>query len=226
MVEGTNIYNPLTCPKGNCALNTLTGNKRCPINNQEPLIIESDELCINFGINECKETFKNPVISNGGTSNTYTCESIGCSCIQNRTCPSYITQKIVSNSSNVFTPLLSQSSLFSWDSSSNTIPISQIGTNFCTITPSWINRINPGCNISGTVNNDLIMNCFNKIYSNNTFRICDQGTLAYITDDYTNFNENSLMNTQMGCVNGNSCQNQNEIPIYDTTYGGIICKQF
>lgn len=228
----TNLYEIPRCPPGVCSIKPSTGNKRCPINNQE-LLIDKDEICVSSeGL--CKGTFKYPIKSNLGTNSSNSCDSLGCSCSISSICPQYITQTLLSKNSNVFSPLTTQSDLFIWNNEDdksfytpgNPISIGEdnIGIEFCTITTNWLNRITPGCTFSKLMTNKDIIKCL-QIQNENEYKICSIGSLAIITDDYSSINSSNIMNNQVGCVLGNSCENKKEIPIYDVTYGAILCKK-
>jgi len=57
------------------------------------------------------------------------------------------------------------------------------------------------------------------------FAPCNQGVLAFISDDATNFTADNINDTLLSCVRGTACP-AGQVNVYDTNLNGIVCKSF
>lgn len=229
-----NASNNLICPKGQCAMDMSTGEKICTSGNQlgvpyNPLT----QVCMNPTV--CSGQYPYAVNSDGSTNTLGQCpidpvtgERTNCRCFLNSSCASYITTVWNSISGNPYTALSDSRTQFSQAlgynlggdvgiNSDGNLSFPDPNVTFCQVPMTWVLRSSPGCSgISGSNASDLAVKC---VQSNP----CLQGTLAYISGDSSSFDTNSLYENPLACVSEDNTCNDNDIPVYDTSYGKIVC---
>lgn len=119
-------------------------------------------------------------------------------------------------------------------------------TSFCTIPMNWIYQSQPGCTYvpgdqSSLVNDDgyyigtsqnleqnKISDTLNEIIANATKCMrrnpCNFGVLSFITDDSSGFSVSDIDRIPVACTVGTACSGENQVSLYDTKYGGQICR--
>lgn len=231
-----------TCPSGQCATNLISGFKVCPID-------DGDSISYNPTQEVCNDRFfcNNPltpfaVQSNGSTDINGTCEEgVECNCLRHSQCPEYILSAFTTRNGNPYVSFNGQRITFPQfssyvDSNGETINTPPLqyddpSTTFCTAPLSWLPFSNPGCNFVGidTANNmtyDEVLLCMGLVNgcSGTVGTPCLNGVLAFITNNPESLNQGNMATTQMGCVRGEACP-CGLATIYDTNYGGIICRE-
>lgn len=241
-VTNSNALNPtsqpelgvLKCAKNLCATSIITGNKRCP---PEGLQIE-----YNAGFEVCNSKFacENRLTPYAGQSDGSSVlsgicqDGIECPCFSKITCANYITSVFTSSDGNIVNPLGGQRITFpqilATNISGNKVILNNPALNFCTVPISWLPISTPGCGFvtggfSNNMNYDELKICMGQVRGcNNSFNSpCLSGTLAVISSDPDSLNQQNVIFQQMGCVAGESCP-CDSIAVYDTNFGGIICK--
>lgn len=218
------------CGQGQCATNILSGFKSCPVSNQ-------DTITYNPGEEVCNSRFvcDNPLtpyalLSDGSTDTNGVCEpNTTCSCLRTTQCPEFILSNFTTSNGNPYTTINNQRITFPQQSSVVTpIELSDPSINFCFAPVSWLSFSTPGCNFINGNNNvtyDDIVTCMgmSKGCNGNIGNACLQGTLAFITNNPDSITRDNINIQQMGCVRGESCD-CGQITIFDTNYGGIVCR--
>lgn len=227
------------CLPQQCAVNLSTGLKRCATT-------AGEIITTNPAIEVCSDPFtcSNPVLpyalqSDGSTNNLGQCQSgIQCGCVRQPRCPQYVTSYFTRSNGDPYSDPLGQritfpqvSGYIDLDSGEvvNSPPLSYTDPNisFCAAPVDWLPFATPGCNFVGTdtMTYQELQICMGaaKGCNNVTFNPCLQGTLAVITGDPGSINQLSVLNQEVACVAGQAC-NCGEIAIYDTNFGGVICR--
>jgi len=250
--ESTNMDNPVSsdnrssfeiqCGIGQCATDLFSGFKTCPSNDVSLTVNPSEAVC------NSRFLCDNPLTpfalqSDGSTNINGICEeNTECPCLRYSQCPQYILSAFTSNNGNPYESLNNQRITFpqissyvsnTTGSSTSTPPIqyNNPATVFCFAPISWLPISSPGCNFISAANgnsmdlNDVLL-CQGMISgcSGITGSPCLQGILAIITNDPESITEQNLSSAQFGCVTGNPCP-CGELAIFDTNFGGIICRQ-
>lgn len=211
------------CSENQCATNIETGIRRCA---KTPMIINPEiEVC------NTEYICDNPItpyalLSNGGTDPDGICEEgINCPCVKYNQCPEYISSMFTSFT----TPANYNQSVIN---NFPQIPVQQIAnpqTQFCSVPFSWLTISNPGCNFVNTYDytNEDILKCMNLVVPNcvveTEMNPCVYGTLAFIVDNNTVINKNTLNNILVGCVKAPPCD-CGEYNFYNTSAGEMICS--
>jgi hypothetical protein len=226
-----------TCATGACITDFLTGVKTCPTNDSDTLIYDPTQSACNS-----KFLCDNPITpyavqSDGSTNNSGICEpGVPCKCVTMEQCPSYVVSIFTASNGNPYTEFQGQRLSFPQSSSytpTNGNPISQPPlqltnptSSFCTVSINWLILSSPGCNFTNALNPSYsdIVTCMGMSSgcSSPIGNPCLQGTLAFI-GTAQNINASNFSNNLLGCVVGESCP-CGQVAIYDTGYGGIICK--
>lgn len=231
----------ITCPPGQCATNITTGVKSCPTENISIKINPAESVC------NSRFVCDNPLTpyalqSDGSTNINGVCEpGVECPCLRVSQCPEYVLSVFTTSNGNPYSNLVGQRITFPQLSSFVTtggdvtdippIQFNNPATSFCATPPSWLPLSNPGCNFvnANTPNSitysDLLL-CMGMVNgcSGITGSPCLQGVLAALTDNPDNLNQRNILTTQFACVRGESCP-CGYLNIYDTNYGGIVCRQ-
>lgn len=219
-----------TCPIDQCATNLFTGVKRCPVPGGQIDLDLATEVC------NSRTLCDNPVTpyaiqNDGSTDISGACDpGVECRCSRINRCPEYVAAAFTTNGGNPYQSLDGQRLTFPQTSTrglSGTIEYPNPSTTFCAAPATWLPLSNPGCNFatSGTMNSEAIRICMGLPRGCNglTGNPCRQGTLAVVTDNPENVNINNLADQQFSCVDGTPCQ-CNQIAIYDTNFGGVVCR--
>ena len=224
-----------TCNTNECATNLITGNKRCP--EQEGDIVTRDP-----STEVCNSRFMcdNPItpyamLSDGSTNNLGFCdEGIVCPCSRVARCPNYIsaTFTVVNSTSNNIIGQRATVIQARGDTVGNggSLILNETNNTTCAIRPSLISVSNPGCgfiNSSGTSNISYedIVTCMGlpKKCNGVESQPCISGTLAFITNNSSQFKRDNINQSLLACVNGTSCP-CGQVALFDTKVGSIICK--
>lgn len=189
------------------------------------------------------------VQSDGSTNIFGVCpENVPCQCLKNAQCAEYILSVFNSKNGNAYGPnnnpdnvsafggqrisfpqtttsvIQSGSSMSPSSVVSDQTPLSfnNPGTNFCSIPASWLPFVGCGFITSNQVTLEDIQICMagGPPGSENSFAVCNQGVLAFVTNDSANIDINT---TQLSCVRGMQCPS-GQLNVYDTNLGGIVCK--
>lgn len=179
------------CPVGQCAVNRVTGEKRCPQDDSE-LNIDRVEDCTNkFSCDS--ESVPYAVKSDGSTDLTGACDpGVPCRCTRTPLCAGYI-RSIFQNEANHIIQSVSNPPMI----------ISDVMNSYCTLNPQLITSSFPGCDYGDSLN-DFIQ-CMDKArgcIQGFTGNACLDGELAFITDFPDKIDPKS---TIIGCVAMESC---------------------
>jgi hypothetical protein len=220
----------MLCPVGQCATNIMSGFKRCPEANVAINVDPRQEVCNDRYL--CTSTITPYALQSDGSTNFYgVCEpNVICPCLRVNQCPEYVISMFTANDGNPYNPLTGQR--ISFPQVTGTAPLQYtIGKTFCLAPLAWLPLSSPGCNFVSSAHgnsmtyNDLL-DCMGMINGCNNIgpaSPCAQGILALVTDDPDSITKINISNAQYGCVQGTPCP-CNQIAIYDTNYGGIICR--
>lgn len=227
----------LSCPVNQCATSLITGNKRCPPENSNIQIEYSPvtEACNSrFACDNRATPFAGQ--SDGSAILSGVCQDgIECPCFRRMQCPDYIASVFTSSNGNIVNPLGGQRISFPQISRNGLNGASDSLGNpaltYCTVPLSWLPIANPGCGfVPGGFTNNMNYNelklCMGQVKNCNGSlnSPCLYGTLAVISNDVESLTQANVNQSQVGCVTGNPC-NCEEIAIYDTQLGGVICRQ-
>jgi hypothetical protein len=216
----------IICDNNQCATNIKNGIRRCPENGEKMAINPDIEVCNTQFICDNQVT-PYALISDGSTNSDGICEEgVNCPCVNYLSCPNYI--------SSMFTSLITPST-YTQTSINNfpQIPVTKITnpqSQFCTVPFSWLTISNPGCNFVNTFDysNEDVLTCMNLINScvlSEPSNPCLYGTLAFIVDNETIVNQNTIPNLLLGCVKSNPVCDCDEYSIYNTDSGEIMCSK-
>lgn len=242
--ESTNTQNanlPITttCPQGQCGTNLISGDKICPDEDNPIITIDPTQQVCNSPFVCDNNLTPYALQSDGNIDFNGICqEGVECPCLRNPQCADYILTTFTVRNGNPYSTFGTQRISFPQSSeglnpdgnNTNQPPIrfNNISTTFCSVPFEWLAFSTPGCNFVSNPNeinsNDLLA-CMGLPLACDgvTGNPCLQGTLAYITDNSENVNINTIFTNQLSCVSGEPCP-CGLIAIYDTNYGGIICK--
>jgi hypothetical protein len=233
----------IQCGISNCAVNLLTGFKRCP----EP----TQSINANPRFEVCNQPFAcdNPLTpfalqSDGSTNLQGICQNgIQCPCKRQMQCADYITSLFQAQGGNPYAPLPTQRIIFpqtnvfadpvqaiinpSAQTLSNQTPIinPDPATNFCTVPIDWLYNAVPGCPYIAKPAKDSIAFCMgmpnncNGVIANP----CLVGTLAFIPQSANNFSTSQINTTPLGCVRGTPCA-CGQVAVWDKELGMIRCS--
>ena len=224
------------CPEGQCGTNIYNGEKRCPLNNNDVILIDAAyEVC------NSKYTCENPLTpfalqSDCSTNTAGICEPGNiCRCLDHGTCSSQTTVLFtVINGSLYSTDASSRFSFqqipISSDLGSGSVTYESTTTSFCSLKTSNLNRLSPGSctfsdsdyiNSNGTVY--LATQCINS-------NPCVRGVMAFNTETPSQLEINGIglaevrsipvtcVNAHISCdVNGTMCPD-NMCPVAMTPY--------
>lgn len=230
-----------TCPAGQCGTNLLTGVKTCPQLNVPITINPAESVC------NSRLACDNPltpfaVQSDGSTNINGVCESNSeCACLSVSQCADYVLSAFTTSNGSAFQSVPGQRITFpqkttfvnAGGTQTDTPPIqfNNPGTTFCTAPISWLPLSGPGCNfVSATSSNNFTLQdlqlCMGEVLgcSGLAGSPCLQGTLAALSSNPDTINAQTVLSAQFACVRGESCP-CGQIAIFDTNFGGIVCKQ-
>jgi hypothetical protein len=145
----------LACASGECGTNMLSGEKRCPVS-------ENDIVLIDPGSEVCNPKFlctspQTPfaLLANGSTSEIGVCNTgVTCRCLKNSQCATHVSSVFVATNGNAFNPSGDNRFVYSQvavrdDPGVGNIQFTSPGSNFCGIKASSLNRLSPGaCNFT------------------------------------------------------------------------------
>lgn len=235
----TGAITAIQCLPGQCAVNILTGLKRCGSGTGEIIAVNpAQEVCSN------QFSCSNPLLpyaqqSDGSTNNLGLCQNgVACACLGRPRCPDYVTSYFTRSNGDPYSEPLGQRITFPQVGAYvenntgvviNSPPLTYTdpNTSFCAAPIDWLPFATPGCGFVGSESmtyQDLEL-CMGaaKGCNNIVFNPCLQGTLAVITDDPDSINQVTVLRQEVACVAGKPC-NCGETALYDTNVGGIICR--
>lgn len=223
----------LVCPAGQCATSITNGSKICPQ-------LEIQQLIIDPATSVCSSRFlcDNPrlpyaVNSDGSTNISGVCEpNVSCRCSATPSCSNEILATFEVTSGSPYQNFLGQRITITQNTISKTPtppgvsskinvynPVALVNplTDFCTISPSYLNYLSPGAcsgiNVSGATG---IAQCM-------LADPCILGTLAYVPSNPNIFTSALAASTPMACVYGSKCTQPNTLAVWDNTNNSIKC---
>lgn len=229
------------CGIGQCATNLQSGFKTCPPSNESITIDPSQEVCNSPFV--CDNLLTPYALqSDGSTDLNGVCEpNVQCPCLAISQCPEYVLSAFTTSNGNAYQPLPGQRILFPQISSfvnSNTgvqtdvppIQFNNPSLTFCAASLSFLPLSSPGCNfvdashINSVSYSDLILCMGGSVgcsgLHNNP---CLQGVLAILSPNPDELTQSGIQNYQYACVRGEPCP-CGQVNIFDTNYGGIVCR--
>ena len=241
--QNSSLFNPsatanslvTSCSIDECATNRITGEKRCPSVGETILADTASEVC-NPRERCTNRTTPYALLSDGSTNFDGICEEgVACPCVSKVRCPNYIASLFTTSNGNTNKSFTQQRLTFPQipalsGKTYTPTPIDNPGTTFCKVPPSWLVRSSPGCNFIDALN-------FNSINYDNLLLCtgiqngcqglegspCLNGVLAVISNNPDSLTKENVIRSQVGCVFGKPCP-CGLLPIYDTNFGGIVCK--
>lgn len=230
-VANGNVINGIgiACPIGSCVTNIYNGSKICPVLETGSLIADpSFEIC------NSKFLCDNPLtpyalLSDGSTDNNGICQTgIACRCLRLPQCSSNIVSVFSTSNGTPYqsfanqrititqTLVQSPTNVTTTGTLSPNFQISDPLVNFCTISNSWLNNLQPGiCNDDNIETIAGIANCQSK-------NPCIAGTLAFIPDNIESFTPSLYNVTPLSCVYGKSCDNTH-FTVWDPRVNDVTC---
>ena len=226
--ESTGWY----CSPGQCAVDMSTGEKLCPSGSDRQPYDITTQICSNKY--SCSASgYGYAVLSDGSTDVFGVCEEgVACRCVNRPHCSRYVSSIFQTVSGNPYTAAndaqFTQKQASLSQGSIDGPAITSNNNSFCEIPSAWLFRSVPGC---GALPPQLTT--FSSLKSCFDSNPCLYGTLAYVTDDSDVFDSASLNRIPVACVAGEDglCENDPldsevfNVPVYDTRYGGIVCKR-
>lgn len=224
------------CPIGTCPTDITTGEKKC------------DTLEYIPGLQTC-----NPIgscdignaISSDASSFLTTCDNdpvtgevSTCRCLPEYTCPNYVTSIFKTFDGSAYsTSDLGRTSFYQelYDDGK----YSAVGLNFCGVPVDFLFRSSPGCDYipQQTDRATPEENIKSRIILCMRDNPCIEGYAAFVTDDFENFDSNSLERLGVSCVSEQPLISSgnvqgpilklpcdiDSVPVYDSIYGFTSC---
>lgn len=237
-----NILN--TCPAGECPTDRVTGEKKCPPDSTTRYAYDPNvQTCQPVGY--CGSGYYYAVQNDGSTDPRGYCpygqdgNRQPCRCLNNPYCANYIKSYFTVTGGNAYTdpnttfvqvqdPSYTTGTT-TMNSESSGIRINNTTTDFCTIPIDWIYKSTPGCSYDPNIDPNLDPKSTGTNYKNAIACMqenpCNVGILAFIADNASSFVESNVNYYPVGCVPGTICPDDGSIPIYDKSYGKVICRQ-
>lgn len=223
-----NINIETSCPKGYCKVNLFNGNKICPITDNSTLSYDKTyEIC--------SKKYSCPIempfaLYADGSTNQRNCEpGVACPCLRQNQCPSYIRSafRFIDGNPNSLGGRMIIEQFSPYSNNNAEVNGNNIITNnqneFCSISSLLISVSTPGCSNINLNNFSIdatdIINCLQNVPGNP----CLSGNLAIITNDSSSIDKTNLNNTVIGCVSSETTCSNNTLPVFDTSYGEILC---
>ncbi len=237
----------IECTAGQCGTNIYNGEKRCPQNPEDIVLIDpSYEVCNSKYVCDNNKT-PFALQSDGSTNSSGICEPDNiCRCLSYATCSTQTTVLFQ----------VVEGSLFSTDSTSRfafqQIPINtdfgvgnvtyETNNSFCSIKTNYLNRLSPGsCTFSDSDYNNSNGTVYVATSCVNT-NPCVRGVMAFNTSTPSNFEINGVgltevRNTPVTCVNtfiscdtnGTMCPDnkcpEGQVAYFDDRWGLVRCTR-
>lgn len=226
------------CAPGECAMDTVTGEKMCPGTIESIAYSPTTQVCVSPHI--CDTNTQRYALNSDGSTNAFgICENdpvtglpTECRCMKYASCPFYTTATFSTITGNAYGNLINSRTTFAQkvtpeyttgiptnqNQQSKGINITNTTAEFCQIPIDWIFRSTPGCSSlvkPGTP--DLVqdtISCFNS-------HPCLRGTLAFVVDDSSTFNYSQINYYPVACVAGEPGP-AGSLALYDKAYGGLV----
>ncbi|CAH6421719.1 Hypothetical protein HVR_LOCUS1359 [uncultured virus] len=231
----------IQCAPGQCATDLQSGFKSCPTGDQVISVNPAQAVCNSPTV--CDNLLTPFALQSDGSTNINgVCEQNSqCPCLRVSQCPEYVLSIFTANNGSPYQSLPGQRITFPQESTyinlngqATTVPPIQYNnpaTTFCAAPLSWLPLSTPGCNFVSAANanvmdyDDLLI-CMGMINGCDGFTgsPCLQGTLAFLSPNPDDVNQNNIDTTQLACVSGEPCP-CGTVAIFDTSFGGIVCRQ-
>lgn len=250
--DNAQVY--IQCPAGKCATNIYNGEKRCPASPTDTVVSDAGfEICVSPGLCD-DARLPYAVQLDQSTSNLGICEvdpntqlPTQCRCLSYQQCPDYVLSAWEVYTGNPYVGLSGQRTSFTQFNNSDSDPSGNIkngppisfqdnGLKFCFASVQWLPRSTPGCTFIqedlATIAQDITV-CMGQTSPSQTCgpeypaivsNPCNQGVLAFVTPDSQGFNADLVLQTPLACVRGQPCASCDQVAIYDTSLGSIVCK--
>ena len=216
--KGGGFFKP--CPPGQCATNFYNGQKRCPEDLTNGVVVSDLTIEVCNPPNKCTSG-RTPYAlqTDGSTDSLGICEAdIVCQCLPNASCARYITTVIETTNGNPYTTTSGQTTTFVQNLVGNSdVDINSL-TTFCQIPNQWLLNSSPGCTEYTSITPETLTKCVSSTDSNP----CLLGTLAIIGD--STLTPQQLLNLPVACVRGEQCES-GKVAIWDVEYNNIVCKK-
>lgn len=240
-ITNDSVY--LQCIPGECATNIYTGEKLCPENTTDMILIDpSYQVC------NSRYTCNNPITpfalnTDGSTNSNGVCENGQiCRCLRTASCASdnlvlfnMINGTVYQGNPNASRAIFQQIPV-SAQGENNTITFSDPNTQFCAMKAYHLNRIAPGGCTFADPNNVTLLE-LQKCMNDNP---CMVGQIAFYPENPDNFilnnqTYNAIYNIPVACVPqitnttghiSNPCKDteiDTTVPVYDKRSGRIFC---
>jgi hypothetical protein len=236
----------IACVAGQCGTNIYNGEKRCPANDEDVVLIDpSYEVCNSKYVCENSRT-PFAVQSDGSTNNSGICEpDTICRCLSYATCSSQST--VLFNTVNGSLYSADPSSRFSLqqiavngDFGSSQVTFESTSASFCSIKTNYLNRLSPGsCTFSDSDYNNINGTVYVATACINT-NPCIKGVMAFNTSTPSQFEINGVglnevrtfpvtcVNTHISCDTlGTECPDNQcpagLVPYWDERWGLVRC---
>lgn len=189
--SGVNSY----CPVGKCATSLETGKKRCPVDTNGQIKLESGEVCNSKYLCDNQST-PFTVQKNGGTIQYGQCEDLDiCQCLTRATCPGWVVTSFSNES--IIGSSYSQSQNLSVDQEVLDQARELKPGHSCALPITWISRI--GCPIENSDTDSLlkerIENCLRLNTQCSEIPLCKSGNLAILKNDTDNYSDSRIICT-------------------------------
>lgn len=226
----------LSCPSGECGTNMLTGEKRCPENIDDVVLIDPQSEVCNPKYSCTSTLTPYALLSDGSTSFNSTCESGStCRCLKNAQCGTHVAALFktingslyASSSGNRFT--FSQIPL-RYDIGEKSVQYTTEGTDFCGIKTSNLNKLSPGsCTFTDqdygkpTATLKIATDCINS-------NPCVVGSMVLNTTtpevlEASGVGIDEVRNIPVTCVRNNKKCSDGYVPYWDRRIGDVNCAK-
>jgi hypothetical protein len=217
----------LACGPGQCVTNIYNGAKICST-------LQSENLIANPATEVCNSQFlcdnsltPYALLSDGSTDNNGICQTgIACRCLRLPQCSTNIITVFSTSNGTAYQSFSSQRITIT----QNLVNTATTGTtgqspnfqiqnpliDFCTISNSWLNNLQPGvCNEVNPLTVAGVAQC-------QASNPCIAGTLAFIPSNINEFSIADINITPMGCVYGKPCDN-NHLTVWNSGINEVVC---
>ena len=228
----------VVCAPGACATNIQSGFKTCPADGQTITADPATQVC------NSRFVCDNPLTpyalqSDLSTNFNGACEpNTECACLRAAQCANYIRSAFTTTGGNPFVSFSGQRLTFpqitSYTTANGTtsdqppIQYNNPATTFCAAPAAWLPLASPGCNfVSGSaMSYPQLLVCMGLASGcqGTSGNACLQGTLAVLSNNPDDVTRVTAVNTDLlACVEGVPCP-CGSLAIYDTSFGGVICR--
>jgi len=235
----------IQCGEDQCATNIITGEKRCPSDNEKVKAKAPLEVCNSRYL--CDNNITPYALqSNGSTRRDGICQQgVECRCMREPSCATYTETVFYPIVNNTTLPLNEQEIIYNQrakDRSSE--PLKPEENEYCQIPVNWLNRSSPGCNFANVMNYDNLVQCMGLEGDSRSFPYacntlpdnynrdlqiprtspCMRGKLTVIGDD--KINKDNLLNYPLSCINTNIDCKCGEVRTIIESTGEVVCVRY